>query len=147
MREGAQGGVFGEGMFVVDVEMQPGNVVEVTVDGDQGVGIEECVALSRVINEAFDRDVEDYELTVGSAGVGQPLKVLRQYKKLIGRPVEVMLGSGTKIIAELRAVDEAGVELAWMEKELVGKRKQDVERVERYPFAEVKWTKEWLDFK
>ncbi len=139
----------GEGMFVVETKMLPGNVVEIVVDGDGPVGIDDCVTLSKAVDGAFDREVEDFELTVSSAGVGQPLKVLRQYKKLVGRPVEVLLGNGTKVVAELRAADEDSITLAWEEQVAVEgkKRKEKVERVETYPLDDVKWTKEWLDFK
>lgn len=142
--------------YVVEVKMAPGNVVEVVIDSDRSVTIDDCVALSRAIDAAFDREVEDYELTVCSAGVGQPLKVRRQYLKLIGRPVEVLLASGAKIVAELRAVggdDGAAapetITLAWEERVAVEgrKRKETVERVDEYPIGEVKWVKEWLDFK
>jgi ribosome maturation factor RimP len=136
-------------LYVVEVKMAPGNVVEVVIDSDRAVTIDDCVALSRAINEAFDRDEEDYELTVCSAGVGQPLKVHRQYLKLIGRPVEVLLASGTKIVAELRTATPEAITLAWEERVAVEgkKRKETVERVEEYPLADVKWVKEWLDFK
>jgi ribosome maturation factor RimP len=136
-------------MFVVEARLAPGNVVEVVVDGDGSVGIDDCVALSRAIDGAFDREVEDFELTVSSAGVGQPLKVLRQYKKLVDHPVEVLLANGTKIVAELRAADTESITLAWEEQVAVEgkKRKEKAQRVEQYPLAEVKWTKEWLDFK
>lgn len=139
----------GDGMFVVEVKSGAGNVFEVIVDSDTSVGIDDCVALSRAIDGAFDRDVEDFELTVASAGVGQPLKVFRQYAKLVGKPVEVLLQSGTKIIAELRAAAPDSITLAWTEQVAVegSKRKQAVERVEEYPLSDVKWTKEWLDFK
>lgn len=148
IREVAEGAL-GEGMFVVEAKMTPGNVVEIVVDGDGPVGIDDCVVLSKAIDGAFDREAEDFELTVSSAGVGQPLKVLRQYKKLAGRPVEVLLASGTKIIAELRDADEENITLAWEEQVAVEgkKRKEKIERIETYPIAEVKWTKEWLDFK
>jgi ribosome maturation factor RimP len=93
--------------------------------------------------------VEDYELTVASAGVGQPLKVFRQYQKLVGKPVEVLLDGGIKIVAELRAATPESITLAWTEQVAAegSKRKQAVERMEEYPLAGVKWTKEWLDFK
>ena len=148
IREVAEGAL-DEGMFIVEARMAPGNIVEIIVDGDGPVGIDNCVALSKVVDGAFDREVEDFELTVSSAGVGQPLKVLRQYKKLIGHPVEVLLANGTKIVAELRAVGDEGITLAWEEQVAVEgkKRKEKVERVEKYPLSEVKWTKEWLDFK
>ncbi len=146
---GVAEGALGDGMFLVDIKMAPGNVVEVVVDSDGSVGIDQCVALSRAINDAFDRDAEDYELTVASAGVGQPLKVFRQYSKLVGRPVEVLLDNGVKIVAELRGATPDSVTLAWEEQVAVEgrKRKEKVERVHEYPLAEVKWTKEWLDFK
>ncbi len=138
-----------DGMFVVEVLVRPGNVVEVAIDGDRSVSIDDCVALNKAIDGAFDREVEDYELTVASAGVGQPLKVYRQYAKLVGRPVEVLLNNGTKIVAQLRAATPESITLAWEERVAVegSKRKQAIERVDEYPLTEVKWTKEWLDFK
>lgn len=148
IRSAAEGALSGD-MFLVEVKLAPGNVIEVTVDSDTGVGIDDCVALSRAIEGHFDREVEDFELTVASAGVGQPLQMLRQYTKLVGKPVEVLLAGGTKIVAELRAATPDSITLAWQERATVegSKRKQLVERLEEYPRSEVKWTKEHLDFK
>ena len=81
----------GSDLFVVDVTCSPANEVEVLVDSDSSVAIEDCVELSRAIEASLDRDVEDFALTVSSAGIGQPLRMLRQYRRLIGRPVEVVL--------------------------------------------------------
>lgn len=86
---------------MVEVRVTPANEIVVTVDSDTQVGIDRCVELSRSIEEALDRDQEDFELTVMSAGIGQPLKYLRQYRKLIGSPVEVVLKDGGKIIGKL----------------------------------------------
>ena len=124
-------------------------VVEVLIDSDGSVAIENCVALSRAINDRFDRDEEDYELTVASAGIGQPLKIFRQYSKLVGKSVEVVLKNGTKIIAELRDATPETITLVYPEQVAVEgkKRKETVERVKEYPLEEVKWTKEYLDFK
>ena len=88
-------------LFLVEVNITPGNEIEVVIDSDGSVDIDDCVALSRAIEERLDREEEDFELTVTSAGIGRPLRLLRQYRKLIGRPVEVVLLNGTKIIAEL----------------------------------------------
>ena len=139
----------GTELFVVELKSSPANVIELLVDSDGSVTIDDCVALSRAINEEFDRDVEDYELTVASAGIGQPLKVFRQYRKLVGKPVEVVLRNGTKIIAELREATPDSITLAYPEQVAVEgkKRKETVERVGEYPLDEVKWTKEYLDFK
>ena len=108
-----------------------------------------CVDLSRAINEQFDRDVEDFSLMVASAGIGSPLKVYRQYQKLIGRPVEVLLACGTKILATLTEATPESITLSYEEKQAVEgkKRKQLVTVVNSYPLTEVKWTKEYLDYK
>lgn len=139
----------GTDMFVVGIKSSAYNVIELTVDSDSSVAIEDCAALSRAIEERFDRDAEDYELTVSSAGIGQPLKVFRQYKKLIGRPVEVVLKNGIRIIAELRDATPEAITLAYPEKVAVEgkKRREEVEIVKEYPLSEVKTTKEYLDFK
>ncbi len=139
----------GSDLFVVDVTCSPANEVEVLVDSDSSVAIEDCVELSRAIEASLDRDVEDFALTVSSAGIGQPLRVLRQYRRLIGRPVEVVLLSGVKLLAELRDATEESVTLAYEEKVAVEgkKRKQLVETVREYPLSEVKSTREYIDFK
>lgn len=101
VREIAEAQMEGTDLFVVEVRVTPANEIVVTVDSDTQVGIDRCVELSRSIEEALDRDQEDFELTVMSAGIGQPLKYLRQYRKLIGSPVEVVLKDGGKIIGKL----------------------------------------------
>ena len=134
---------------MVDVTVTPSNEVEVTIDSDSDVDIDDCVKLSRAIESHFDREEEDFQLTVASAGVGYPLKVLRQYKKLIGRPVEVVLKNGAKIVAELRGADEGSITVFYTESRAVeGKKRKQLFEVEKtYPLAEVKTTKEYLDFK
>lgn len=142
--------IVGDGpLFVVDVKVSPAGEIELLIDSDGSVAIDDCVALSRAVEAEFDRDEEDFSLTVASAGVGQPLKVHRQYRKLVGKPVEVVLKNGMKIVAELRDAAPDSITLAWTEKVAVEgkKRKEEVERVEEYPLAEVKSTAEHLDFK
>ena len=149
IREIAEAQMDGTDLFVVDVRVAPGNGIEVVVDSDTQVGIDRCVALSRAIEASLDREQEDFELTVTSAGIGRPLRLLRQYRKLIGHPVEVVLLNGTKIIAELRDADEGSVTLAYREMRAVEgkKRKQGFDVVQTYPLSEIKSTKEYLDFK
>lgn len=136
-------------MFVVECTCNNANEVELIIDSDTSVAIDTCVELSHAINEQFDRDVEDFSLMVASAGIGSPLKVYRQYQKLIGRPVEVLLLSGTKILATLTEATPESITLSYEEKQAVEgkKRKQLVTVVNSYPLTEVKWTKEYLDYK
>ncbi|MDE6857186.1 MAG: ribosome assembly cofactor RimP [Alistipes sp.] len=139
----------GSDMFVVGCTCTPANEVELTLDSDTSVAIDACVALSRTVEEAFDRDEEDFSLTVASAGIGSELRCLRQYRKLIGKSVEVLLSDGVKILAVLDEADEEGITLSYEEKQAVEgrKRKQTVRVTRRYGFDGIKYTKEWLDFK
>lgn len=136
-------------MFVVECTSTPGNEIELTIDSDTSVGIDACVALSRAVEADLDRDAEDFSLTVASAGIGSELRTLRQYRKLVGRPVEVLLTNGVKILAHLDEATDEGVTLSYEEKQAVEgrKRKQPVKVTRSYPFAQIKYTKEWLDFK
>ncbi len=135
--------------FLVDVSVSGANIVEVTIDSDTNVDIDTCVKLSRAIEAEFDRETEDFELTVSSAGIGQPLRQIRQYNKLIGKSVEVVLKSGIKILARLTEATPEAITLAYTESRLEegAKRKKNVEVVETYPLTDIKSTKEYLDFK
>ncbi|WP_346699230.1 ribosome assembly cofactor RimP [uncultured Alistipes sp.] len=139
----------GTDLFVVDCTCTPGNEVELIVDSDTSVGIDACAELSRAIEAELDRDAEDFSLTVMSAGIGSELRSLRQYRKLVGHSVEVLLLSGVKLLARLDEVSDEGITLSYEEKQAVEgrKRKQLVTVSRSYPFAEIKYTKEWLDFK
>ncbi len=139
----------GTGLFIVEVKARPGDEFEVYIDSDGRVAVEDCIALSRAIEAQFDRDVEDFSLTVSSAGIGQPLKVLRQYKKLVGKSAEVLLNDGTKILGTLEGADENSITLSYPEKRTVeGKKRPEIVTVTKtFPLADVKSTKEYLDFK
>ena len=147
--EAAERHLEGTDMFVVDCTCTPGNEVELTIDSDSSVGIDACAELSRAVEAQFDRDEEDFSLTVMSAGIGSELRSLRQYRKLVGRSVEVLLTSGIKILAKLDEVSENDITLSYEEKQAVeGKKKKQLVKVTRsYPFDRIKYTKEWLDFK
>ena len=147
--EAAERHLEGSDMFVVECTSTPGNEIELTIDSDTSVGIDACVALSRAVEADLDRDAEDFSLTVASAGIGSELRTLRQYRKLVGRPVEVLLTNGVKILAHLDEATDEGVTLSYEEKQAVeGKKKKQLVKVTRsYPFDQIKYTKEWLDFK
>lgn len=146
--EAAERRMEGTEMFVVGCTCSPTNEIELTIDSDTSVDIDACVELSRAIEAEFDRDEEDFSLTVMSAGIGSELTCLRQYRKLLGRPVETVLKNGIKILATLDAADEAGITLSYEEKQAVeGKKRKQLVRVTRtYPFDEIVRTKEYLDF-
>ena len=143
--EAAERHLEGTDLFVVECTSTPGNAI----DSDTSVGIDACTELSRAIEAELDREEEDFSLTVMSAGIGSELRSLRQYRKLVGRPAEVLLTNGVKILAKLDEATEEGITLSYEEKQAVeGKKKKQLVTVTRtYPFSEVKWTKEWLDFK
>ena len=95
----------GKDYFLVDIEISSDNRIVVEIDHADGVWIEDCVALSRFIEERLDREVEDYELEVGSAGLGQPFKVPQQYVNFIGKEVEVLDADGKKYKGLLKNVE------------------------------------------
>ena len=149
VREIAETQMEGTDLFMVEVRVSPANEIVVTVDSDTQVGIDRCVELSRSIEGALDREQEDFELTVMSAGIGQPLKMLRQYRKLIGRPVEVILKDGGKIVGNLTDASETSIAVEYEERVAVEgkKRKQLVTTRRELSLDEVKSTCEYLDFK
>jgi ribosome maturation factor RimP len=135
--------------YLTDVLVKPGNLIVVEMDNDDGVNIDDCAELSRYIEEHLDREVEDYELEVGSAGITSPFKVHRQYLKNVGNEVELLLKSGAKLSGILKAVDENGIILT-VEKQVKpegAKRKQTVEEDQSYLFSEIKYTKYVIRFK
>ena len=139
----------GTDLFTVSCKCSPSNEVELLIDSDTHVTIERCVELSRTIEAEFNRDEEDFSLTVASAGIGSELKNIRQYRKLIGLSVEVLLLSGVKVLAKLDEVTEDSITISYEEKQAVeGKKRKVLVEVSRtYSFDEIKYTKEYLDFK
>ena len=135
--------------FLVDIEISPDNRIVVEIDHADGVWIEDCVALSRYIEERLSRDDEDYELEVGSAGLGQPFKVPQQYINFVGKEVEVLDADGIKVKGILKAVDGNDFTVGVEEKVKVeGKKrpqKQEVDHV--YQMDKVKYTKYLISFK
>ena len=126
--------------FLTDLKITPANEITVEIDSMTPGDIEQCVELTRAIEEAFDRDVEDYELEVGTAGLTSPLKVRRQYDKYVGRDLEVLTTDGRKLHGMLRTVSDGGIILSSEQKvKKEGQKKPVVEQVEtELPFAVIK---------
>ena len=135
--------------FLVDVEISPDDRIVVEIDHADGVWIEDCVELSRYIEDRLDRDEEDYELEVGSAGLGQPFKGPQQYVNFIGKNVEVLDGDGKKVKGVLKSVDGNDFTVTVAEKvKQEGKKRPVLTDVDHtYQMDKVKYTKYLISFK
>ncbi len=135
--------------FLVDVTVSPDDKITVEIDHADGVWIDDCAKLSQYIEDRLSRDEEDYELEVGSAGLGQPFKVEQQYVNCIGEEVEVMDADGKKVVGTLKSVDGRDFVVSVNEKvQVEGKKrpvKMDVDHT--YNMDNVKYTKYLISFK
>ena len=139
----------GKEYFLVDIEISPDDRIVVEIDHADGVWIEDCVALSRYIEDDLSRDEEDYELEVGSAGLGQPFKVPQQYHCFVGKDVEVLDADGKKYKGVLKSVDGGDFTVTVEEKQKVeGKKRPQLVSVDRtFQMDTVKYTKYLINFK
>lgn len=139
----------GKDYFLVDITVTPDDRIVVEIDHAEGVWIEDCVELSRFIESRLSREDEDYELEVGSAGIGQPFKVLQQYVNHVGKDVEVLTAEGKKLRGVLTAANEEDFEVTMtVKKKLEGeKRPKLVEEKVTFRYPDVKYTKYLISFK
>lgn len=139
----------GKDYFLVEVTIGPDNKILVEIDHKEGVWIEDCVELSRYIDSRLNRDEEDYELEVGSAGIGQPFKVLQQYINHVGEEVEVLTKDGRKLCGVLKEADERHfvVTVQKRVKEEGAKRPKMVDEELDFAYEEIKYTKYLISFK
>ena len=139
----------GKDYFLVDVAVSADDRITVEIDHAEGVWIEDCADLSRFIESRLSRDEEDYELEVGSAGIGQPFKVRQQYVNHVGREVDVLTADGRKLHGVLAAVgDETFDVTVKTKKKLEGeKRPKWVEETVTLRYDETKETKYSISFK
>ena len=138
------------GCFLVEVTVSAENDIEVVIEKEDGiVDWEDCAAIDKVVHEAFDQDVEDYALTVSSAGLDRPFKVLRQYQKALGSQVDVKFKGGKRIIATLTSASEDSIGLQYTALEAVEgkKKKEKVEHNETFPLSEINSVTPYIDFK
>ena len=135
--------------FLVDVTVSPDDKIVVEIDHAEGVWIDDCVDLSRFIESKLDREEEDYELEVGSAGIGQPFKVLQQYLIHIGKEVEVLTKEGKKLEGVLKDANEENMTVTIQKKVKPegSKRPKLVEEDVTYQYDEIKYTKYLISFK
>lgn len=135
--------------FIVDISVSPSNQIRVEIDGNRGVQINDCVQISRHIEGNYDREEVDFELTVSSAGMDQPFKILRQYERYIGREVETKTTTGDKMKGILVSADQDSMVLEITRKEKIEgkKKKQLVTENKIVPMEQVKETKVVISFK
>ena len=135
--------------FLVDVSVSPDDKIVVEIDHAEGVWIDDCVELSRFIESKLDREEEDYELEVGSAGIGQPFKVLKQYLIHIGKEVEVLTKDGKKLEGVLKDANEENMTVTIQKKVKPegAKRSKLVEEDVTYTYNDIKHTKYLISFK
>ena len=135
--------------FLVDVTVSPDDKIVVEIDHAEGVWIDDCVELSRFIESKLDREEEDFELEVGSAGIGQPFKVLQQYLIHIGKEVEVLTKEGKKLDGVLKEAD-ADHFVVTVQKKVKpegAKRPVWVDEDLTFTYDEIKYTKYLISFK
>jgi len=111
----------GSDRFVVHLGVSSSSQINIIIDGDKGITIDHCVELSRFIENSLDRETEDFELKVASAGIDYPYLNLRQYKKNIGKAVKVLLKDGSVKRGKLITADEMAIEI---EEEIERKHKK-----------------------
>jgi ribosome maturation factor RimP len=139
----------GTHLFLIDARVLPGNKIEVFIDGDRGLGINDCVDLSRHIEKSLDREVEDFSLEVSSPGATAPLKLSRQYIKHVGRDLELKLNDGSTFEGTLVEIGTNGdlmFETTTREPKPIGKGKINVTRQHNIPLQNIKESKIKLKF-
>lgn len=145
VRKIAETHLAGSEIFLVDVVITPGNHISVFIDGDHGVTIDGCRELNQFLNESLDRDAEDFELTVSSAGADRPLKLPRQFKKNLGRQLDAVTNAGEKFSGVLLTSDEKGIELEIVP--LKRPKKEQEKKIVSLKFTDIKSAKEVITFK
>jgi ribosome maturation factor RimP len=124
-------------VFLVDIHIRHGNRISVFLDSDTAVNIKTCAELSRYIESNLDRESEDFELEVSSAGLDQPLKLQRQYVKNIGKELKITGVDDKSFVAELIAVEGDSVSLVIPENKKLKTPKKEL----NLPFKEIKEAK------
>lgn len=127
-------------LYLVDLKISAGDDITVILDGDESLCLQDCLDASRAIEFNLDREEHDFSLQVMSPGLSEPLKFPRQYKKNMGREIEVLLLDDEKIQGEITAVDEESVTLTlrYRRPKLVGKGKEDVVEERKILFSEIR---------
>ena len=136
-------------VFVVKLAISTSNAISVVLDSEKGIPISYCIDISRLIEHKLDRESEDFSLEVSTAGLSEPLKLSRQYKKNIGREVDVITNEDKKLTGKLIEADDAGFTIEIEEKvKIEGKEKKELRITpQMFKFEDVKSVKIVVSFK
>ncbi|MBV1924409.1 MAG: ribosome assembly cofactor RimP [Flavobacteriaceae bacterium] len=135
-------------LFLIDFSITGSNQIRVVIDGDNGVTVNDCIAVSREIEHNIDRDEIDFSLDVASAGVSEPLSEIRQYSKNIGRNLKVITSEREVIEGKLEAADQEAITLKWKAREPkpIGKGKVTVNKEAVLPYSTIVEAKVMIKF-
>lgn len=127
-------------LFLIELNVDSQQRIKITIDGDQGVRVADCVAISRAVEQQLDREAYDFSLEVSSAGAFSPLVQLRQYPKNIGRTLELTTLDDKNIEGVLEKVEPDAIVISWKERvaKEKGKGKTTVQKTETIPFDHIK---------
>ena len=151
IRELAKQEAIARGLFLVDVKVNNQNVIEVEIDSEAGIGIKECIEVNKALEALLDHEKNDFELTVASPGLGQPLKVFKQYQKNIGKTLDIVTETGEKLTGVLTVASlEDGIALEVSEKRVVdgtSRKRAMVTETYKFKLEEIKTAKVVISFK
>ncbi len=135
-------------LFLIEFTFGADNAIKITIDGDNGVLVDDCIFISRAIEHNLDREEEDFSLEVLSAGAASPLILPRQYKKNIGRDLEVKTNDDQKLEGNLVEVQDDSIQLKWKTREPkpVGKGKVTVTKEATIAINDIKQAKVKIKF-
>lgn len=132
--------------FLVEIRIKPTNNIKLFLDGDQGITVEKCIAINRALYKQLEGSGlfpnDDFSLEVSSPGLDEPLKLFRQYKKNLGRPVEVLLKDGVKVEGVMTGVEDTAIVV----EETRGKNKKKEVITHQFLFDAIKSTKIQIKF-
>lgn len=135
-------------LFLLDLIITAENNIYISLDGDQDVSLEDCSKISRYLDKHLNRDIEDYTLEVSSIGVGEPLKLPRQYPKNYGRILDVLTKEGVHYQGLLKETDEKKITLKWTEliPKSKGKGKKKVTKEQIISYEDIAQAKVLIKF-
>lgn len=135
-------------LFLISKEIKPGNKIVIVIDGDNGVTLNDCMKVSRHIEHNLDREEEDFSLEVYSAGISEGITHIRQYKKNVGRKLEVIVDDNNKVTGTLVSADDEKIKLQWKAREPkpVGKGKITVQKEQEIPYETIVKAKVMVTF-
>ena len=135
-------------LFLISKEIKPGNKIVIVIDGDNGVTLNDCMKVSRHIEHNLDREEEDFSLEVYSAGISEGITHIRQYKKNVGRKLEVIVDDNNKVTGTLVSADDEKIKLQWKAREPkpIGKGKITVQKEQEKPYETIVKAKVMVTF-